>query len=267
MVTPAEGSPPNEFPSRRLVLLGASNLVHGISTVVETAWNVWDQPLDVMAALGYGRSFGATSRVYFRTLPGILQCRLWEDLAKRPPAPTAALITDIGNDILYGPSVELITSWIELCLQRLSTVAEKIVITELPLESTSNVGGFKFLVMRKVLFPQSRLGYDEALTRARQLNDNVKQLAARYNARVVAPRVHWYGFDPLHIKLRSWSEAWNEMLAACSESATPARAKGSLRRWLRMRSLRQQQRHVLGFEQLCEQPAIKLSDGTCISFY
>jgi hypothetical protein len=267
VVTPAEGSPQEELPPRRVVLLGASNLVHGISTVVETAWNVWGRPLDVMAALGYGRSFGVPSRVYLRTLPGILHCRLWEDLAKRPAAPTAALITDIGNDLLYGPSVELITQWVELCLQRLSAVAEQILVSELPLESTSRVGRFKYLLMRSVLFPQSRLSYDEAMSRARQLNDNVKQLAARYNARVVRPRGHWYGFDPLHIKLRWWSEAWSETLAPWNESAAPARAKGSLRRWFRLRCLRQQRRRVLGFEQLCEQPAAKLADGTCISFY
>jgi len=86
-----------EVPARRVVLLGASNLTRGISTAVETARLQWGRPLDVMAALGHGRSYGLASRLLCRTLPSIVECGLWPALAARPPAPTAALVTDVGN--------------------------------------------------------------------------------------------------------------------------------------------------------------------------
>ena len=98
---PGAGS---RIPERRVVLLGASNLVAGLPRVVEAARSVWGGPLDILAAAGHGRSYGRSSRVLWRTLPGILSCGLWEDLARRPPASTAALLTDVGNDILYGGS-------------------------------------------------------------------------------------------------------------------------------------------------------------------
>ena len=47
-------------PSRRVILLGASNLTRGISTVVEIAKTKWGSPLDIMSALGHGRSYGKT---------------------------------------------------------------------------------------------------------------------------------------------------------------------------------------------------------------
>src|SRR5438270_1664562 len=97
---------------RRVVLLGASNLTRGISTVVETAQAVWGSPLEVLAALGHGRSYGLRSRVFGRELPGITGCGLWGDVAARGPAETAALVTDIGNDLLYGASVPTILGWV-----------------------------------------------------------------------------------------------------------------------------------------------------------
>ena len=87
---------------RRVVLLGASNLTRGLSTAVEASRLRWGRPLEMLIAAGHGRSYGLTSRVLARTLPSILACGLWDELAQRATMPTAALITDIGSDLLYG---------------------------------------------------------------------------------------------------------------------------------------------------------------------
>jgi hypothetical protein len=63
-------------PATRWVLLGASNLTLGLGTVLSTIRNPSPAPLDILAAPGHGRSYGATSRVLCRELPGILQCGL-----------------------------------------------------------------------------------------------------------------------------------------------------------------------------------------------
>ncbi len=105
--------------ARRVVLLGASNLTRGVSTVIETAAAYWGRPLEVFAALGHGRSYGAASSVMGRELPGIVQCGLWEDLRRQGAAATAALITDVGNDLLYGAPPEVIADWVQQCAERL----------------------------------------------------------------------------------------------------------------------------------------------------
>src|SRR5690242_2621175 len=79
------------LPARRVVLLGASNLTRAIATVLETALGVWGGPLDVLAALGNGRSYGLRKAWLWRELPGIAGCGLWDAWERRPPAPTAAL--------------------------------------------------------------------------------------------------------------------------------------------------------------------------------
>src|SRR5262245_13820468 len=105
----------DRIPTRRVILLGASNLVRSISSVVETARRIWREPIEIMAAIGHGRSYGRDSVVLGRKISGIFPCALWKDLQNRPPLPTAALVTDVGNDLGYGVDVAEIISWVEGC--------------------------------------------------------------------------------------------------------------------------------------------------------
>src|SRR5262249_38307569 len=118
LAMPVDTTRENAVPQRRVILLGASNLTRGISTVVETEPCIWGRPLDILAAFGHGRSYGSRRWLLGRELPGIVECGLWQALEKSPPAPTAALITDIGNDVLYEEPVDTIVSWVEWCLDQ-----------------------------------------------------------------------------------------------------------------------------------------------------
>ena len=87
--------------------LGASNLTLGFSTVLATARSEWGQDVEVLAAVGYGRSYGAPSTIAMRTLPGILQSGLWTDLARLDQASAqwrlpARLVAVVGSAHLGG---------------------------------------------------------------------------------------------------------------------------------------------------------------------
>ena len=270
-------------PARRVVLLGASNLTRGISTVVESSWHAWGRPLDVLAALGHGRSYGMRSKVLVRALPGIAECGLWEAIAQRPALPTAALLTDIGNDLLYEAPVEQIVEWVELCLDRLMGHAgqpswlfedqrdayptARVAMTLLPLASLDTLSERKFRLFRSILFPACRLPLEVLHRRAIELNERVRQIGAARGIALIEPRAAWYGHDPIHLRMRDWRPAWQEILAAWrNDDALPA-ARGSLARWLRLRALAPQCRWICGIEQRSAQPAARLRDGTTISFY
>src|SRR4051794_38173405 len=109
-------------PTRRVILLGASNLTRSFPTVIATAIQTWSEPVEIMAAMGHGRSYGQDSSVFGRKISGIFPCALWQDLQNRPKLPTSALVTDIGNDLLYGISPDLLLQWVERCLDRLAEV-------------------------------------------------------------------------------------------------------------------------------------------------
>ncbi len=259
MVTPS--------PSRRIVLLGASNVVRAISTIVETAELMWEPPLDVLAACGHGRSYGRTSCVLGRSLPGILQCGLWDDQQRRPALPTAALVTDIGNDILYGASAGQIAEWVEQCLVRLRGVCDRIVVTELPLARLASFRSWQYRPFRALLFPGSRVTFADAMQRAREVNARVIELAAQYRAVLRTPRLDWYGLDPIHIRRAAWSAAWGEILSGAGERVAPHSARGSWRRWWQLRRQCPQARRLFGITQRREQRACILRSGSAISLY
>jgi len=263
-------------PVTRLVLLGASNLTRGISTVVETAIGIWGAPLEILTALGLGRSYGMTSCVLGRTLPGILQCGLWDALSALPPVPTAALVTDVGNDIVYGASVETILAWVEECIDRLTAVAARvsvaekmpIVLTLPPIESVSALSPRRYTIVRTFAFPGCRLDRNTAISRAIQLDSGLRQLAERRGLHVVRPRSEWFGFDPIHIRPRYWSSAWSEMLSGWTDATrAPTAARGSVARWFYLRSRAPATRKFFGIEQRAAQPCGRLRDGTTIAIY
>src|SRR5437667_1733564 len=145
----------------RVVALGASNLTRGFPTVVATARAAWGPRVEMIAALGHGRSYGAQSRVVVRTLPGILQSGLWRKLESLPVVPTRGLITDVGNDILYGFSAQQTLAWVEEALGRLQSFTQDIVLTDLPLASIRRLSRAKFLAFRSILVPSCRLPFGQ----------------------------------------------------------------------------------------------------------
>jgi hypothetical protein len=265
--TKPSAAAPTETP-RRVVLLGASNLTKGIGTVLATAYRAWGQPLEVLAALGHGRSYGRASRVLGRELPGILECGLWPSLGRSSTIPTAALVTDIGNDVLFNEPVERIAGWVEACFDQLAEIGARTVVTHLPVDHLPMLSRARFLLMRTLFVPSSRLSLETVIGRAIALNERVGRLAAERGFGLVRQRVEWYGFDPIHIRSRWRGHAWREILMHWSDDKSLSQpARSTLAQLLYLRSRLPERRRVLGFEQRGQQPAARLRDGTTVAIY
>ncbi len=249
----------------RVVALGASNLTRAFPTVLSIARSRWGCGVEVLAALGHGRSYGSTSTVFVRTLPGILQSGLWQQLKRLPPVPTRALITDIGNDILYGSSATQILAWIEECVGRLGRITSDIVLTDLPLANFRTLSRGRFLIFRSILFPRCRLSLEQGVEAAEQVSEGLATLAAKQNLCFLRPRAEWYGLDPIHIR-SSWRHlAWREILsgeADRSGSAGPAWLEA-----LRLYLLLPERQWVLGLEQVRPQTGVALRSGGRVWLY
>jgi len=202
-------------PVRRVVALGASNLTRGLATLVAGARAEWGPAVEVVAALGHGRSYGADSRLLgVRRLPGILESGLWAHLEASPPAATRALVTDVGNDILYGFSVEQTLAWVREAIVRLKQRTADVVLSDLPMASIRRLAPLGYRIFRALVVPSCRLELAEVRGRAEALNAGLEALAASENARLFRLDPAWYGVDPIHIRPAFWSAAWRRILGA-----------------------------------------------------
>lgn len=251
---------------KRLIALGASNLTRGFSTLVG-AVTQRGEPIEVFGALGHGRSYGIKSRVLVRTLPGILESGLWDQLASLARVPTRAFVTDVGNDILYHVPVPTILGWVAECVARLRRQGAEVTITDMPLFSIERLGTTRFTFFRSLFVPSCRLSLAEVTVRARALNEELLSLARDQGLTLVRLRPDWYGVDPIHIRPKHWAAAWREILAADELEGTHVGPTTHAVAPLRLYLARPEKRWLCGVEQRCEQPAIRTPGGTTVWLY
>ena len=253
----------------RLVVLGASNLTRGLATLVHHAGAEAVGPVEVFGALGHGRSYGIRSQILGRSLPGILDSGLWAELGSRPPAPTRAWITDVGNDVLYGVPVATILDWVGECASRLCRLGGEVTLTDLPLFTIERLGRARFLFFRTAFVPACRLSLTEVIDRSNALNEGLLLLARSRGHSLFRLKPEWYGLDPIHIRPRFWREAWGEILGVARRGEEPSRSRTphSGLSALRLYLARPERRRLMGIEQRCAQPVLRTTDGTSIWLY
>lgn len=197
----------------RIVLLGASNVTLSLSLILDMLAAAHDGPFEILTAIGHGRSYGMRSRVLFRTLPGIAGCGLWDALQSHTAAdaPTLALVTDVGNDLLYGASVPRILGWVEQCLDRLAGPRTELIVSLLPMASVARLTAPRYHFFRTVLFTGKGPAWPEMRRNAAALDAGLLELGGRYGAAVIEPLGEWYGLDPIHVTRANRPRAWRSI--------------------------------------------------------
>ena len=98
----------------RFVVLGASNVSRGLARLTAAvrarAGTRAAAPADLFVAAGHGRGYAVTSRVGVRRLPSILASGLWRALDRERVSAPAALVMDVGNELLYGLGVAAVAT-------------------------------------------------------------------------------------------------------------------------------------------------------------
>ncbi|HRP62948.1 MAG TPA: hypothetical protein PK400_06630 [Phycisphaerales bacterium] len=255
----------------RIILLGASNLTRGVSAAIASAQRLLSSPLDVYIAAGHGRSYGMASRILVRELPSILESRLWDALARQERLPTYSLITDVGNDVMYGVPPAQIMQWVETCMNRLQAVSNAVVCAGLPLARLERVRPLQYLVARSVFFPTNRFTLTDSIARAKDVHAGLQALSTKHRTHFVELPQNWYGIDPIHIRRTQFSEAWSTILQPWKGDAASTwqeeTTTTAIRRWLTIRTKSPDRWRLLGMQRGRAQPCAVLQNGTRISLY
>jgi hypothetical protein len=233
---------------QHVVIIGASNVTLALPLIWKSL-SRGPESTRLFVAAGHGRSFGLPNTVMGRTLPGLLECGLWRCLEQQPQdsGKLQVLITDVGNDILYGASVDQIVDWVSECVDRFTKLGGNIVLTSLPGESLVNLSPSRFRFFRTVLFPRSRLSFEDCMAQARELDQKLVDLATGRSLSLVGTESHWYGADPIHVRRRFRPEAWHRYLSLLDSGpdVTTATLRDSVRVWRQKAEVRWRGRRCL----------------------
>lgn len=256
-------------PQSRLIVLGASNVARGVAPLLSAVRALLPGPVDLMMAMGHGRSYSRTTSIPFRSLPGILHCGIWDALEHLPPLPTYALLTDIGNDLIYGASAEQTVNWVSACVDRLRPYTREVILTGVPLASIVGLTERRFKIYRRLFFPSSALTLTRAIELAHELESRLRAMSARENIALVEPLASWYGTDPIHIRSSRKRDAWQQLLSALTKSSCAKKNFSNLSARDRMRlfALRPLESRSFNRMRIVAQPCVVLSDAARVSFY
>jgi hypothetical protein len=239
-----------------------------MATAISTSRGVWNGPLEIFFAAGHGRCLSMASSVLGRRLPAVLDCGLWNALAAPTASRPAALVTDIGNDLLFGQPVERIAAAAAECVDRLLEAGCRVTVTGLPVCNLPRLSPLRFRFFKQLLFPSSSLTFAAAHEGARRLDERLQELAKQRQIPLISPQLEWYGIDPIHVRRRHWQAACDAFWAPWQgDSARRIAARQSFARELQLRLLRPAQRRLWGVEQSATQPAARWADGTTIALY
>lgn len=255
--------------NNRIVLLGASNLTLSLRLVIQSLQRQLGGPGEIFAAIGHGRAYGCYSEMLMRGLPGIVDCRLWQQLEVLEKKPTVALLTDIGNDIMYDYPPAKILLVVEWCVKQLLNHSAQIVMTNLPMASIESLTERRYIFFRNLFYPFCRLSRTETIGRARALHAGLIEMAARYQFKLIEPEPCWFGADGIHVKYGHRSDYYRNVLAGFSDpECKPGSSNAertSFRFWQQRATFAS--KTILGREIVYPQPSGLLLNGSKIFKY
>ncbi|MEE8269967.1 MAG: hypothetical protein V3R23_08110 [Nitrospinaceae bacterium] len=196
-----------------LVLLGASNLSRGCFALVKHIKScLYPRKVDVLIASGPGRAYYTSGGLLNVSYPPIYASDIFEVAQNKSKSgyQVVALVTDIGNDIMYGVSTEKVIETIQQIFARLQSMNAEIFYTTLPVAFEKGDHPVWFCILRSLLFPRSTVAYDEATAGIIEVNRFLKESACR-QGRLIPNMDRYLGYDEIHYGWLRAHNAWSHV--------------------------------------------------------
>ena len=203
------------FPDPPIVflLMGASNLARGYSMLTHHLSECLKKnKTEFLNALGPGRGFCARGGIFNITYSPIQDCRIIESAEKKSKEAlhTVALITDIGNDLMYGESADTLIASLDLMIDEILKWGADIFLTPIHVNLKKDVSPTIFVVLRFLLYPSSKVNYEEMDLSILKINDYLED-KVRENERMhlITGLEAFAGLDKIHYSLLKTHAAWS----------------------------------------------------------
>lgn len=196
-----------------IILLGASNLSRGYYSLTRCIKrNLEPRPVSFLSALGPGRAYCAFGGVMTAVYPPIGSSQIFSGAKGQPQTASRkiALITDLGNDIMYGIPPGKIIAEIKNILQRLEDMDADALITPIPSTLVSQLTPSAFRFLKAVFFPRSKVERLEVIAAVQKINQAMEEgLGCRVT--VISGLENFMGWDKIHYGLCHFGVVWSRI--------------------------------------------------------
>lgn len=202
-----------------LVLLGASNLSRGCFAFARhMKVCLYPRKVEVLIASGPGRAYCVSGGLLNITYPPIQSSDIFNVAQRKRESGyrVVALVTDIGNDIMYGVSADQVIEVVQQMFDKLQSMDAEIFYNTLPVAFEKGVHPIWFYILRSVLLPFSRVSYDEAVSGIIAVNDFIRQCDLK-QGHLIQGMDRYLGFDEIHYGWLRAHSAWSHVAKAILE--------------------------------------------------
>ena len=193
--------------------MGASNLARGYSLLTRHISSCFGKnKTEFLNALGPGRGFCARGGMFNFTYPPIQDCRILEVAKKKSCDTRAVLITDIGNDLMYGVLADTLIESLDGLIGRALQWDAEIFMTSIHVNLKKDVSPTMFFILKSFFYPGSSITYEEADMFIIKVNGYLEE-KARQNERVylISGMTSFIGMDKIHYSFLKTHLAWEKI--------------------------------------------------------
>ena len=195
------------------IFLGASNLArsfYGLKRCIGRC--IFPRPASFMHAMGPGRGYVSRGGILNAIYSPILNCGIFEAVRNKriKNQQVVALITDIGNDIMYDVSPEKIIGGLQYIFNALDGFETNIFITPIPIDLENDISEFHFQIIRQVYFPKSPVKHSQASNNIKAINKFILQ-SSNKKITVINDMKQFCGIDKIHYSILKSQSAWSHI--------------------------------------------------------
>jgi hypothetical protein len=266
-------------PRALVAVLGASNVTLALPQILDALHRrlAPSGPVEYYVAHGPGRSYGTIAGVPGIEFTPLRSCGLREALearwrsAGRPPV--SVLLTDVGNDVMYGASARGIAAWVREIVESFRSLGARTAITSVPVESVLSISAWKFGLIRPILYPRYPMRRRDVFTRVVQVQDALEELGRDLAADILPARREWYSIDCIHVARRwrrrvfgTWADALLERAEGSASGSERSAARLSISS-ARLRLVRPAEMYLFGRRLTRAQEGVRIADGARLYVY
>ena len=196
-----------------LVFLGASNLGRGFTALSNCLVKALSpHPVEIINAFGPGRGYCAKGGFLFVKYPPVWgeDIRLFIREKARDCSRILVLVTDIGNDIMYGVPAEDVIRCLENIFREFKNLNAHLLVSAIHVDLEKDLNETYFRILRTFFYPRSHVKFATAAASVKQINRFLEN-SRNGHIHLLKGMKEYAGADKIHYSLSKSHKGWSRV--------------------------------------------------------